>query len=150
MGRSRGGLTTIIHAFVGVQGLSIRLKLTAGQAHEGHPAADMFVCILAGSILRANSDGLRESIDARRAWPNIRAIPRRVQTFPFSGWLYRTRAAVKRFFNKLNHFRAVTTRYDNRDDTFLTSAQLASIRIWLRTYETVTCGDSAQAQIYTQ
>ena len=30
--------------------------------------------------------------------------------------------------------RAVATRYDKRDDNFLASIQLASIRIWLRPY----------------
>src|SRR4030081_2868055 len=38
MGRSRGGLTTKIHALVDAEGLPIALKLTEGQAHEG-PAA---------------------------------------------------------------------------------------------------------------
>ena len=34
MGRSRGGLTTKIHALVDANGLPILLKLTAGQAHD--------------------------------------------------------------------------------------------------------------------
>ena len=34
MGRSRGGLTTKIHAVVDANGLPILLKLAAGQAHE--------------------------------------------------------------------------------------------------------------------
>lgn len=50
----------------------------------------------------------------------------------------RQRNAVERFFGKLKHFRAVATRYDKRDDTFLASIQPASIRIWLRTYESGT------------
>ena len=41
MGRSRGGLTTKIHALVDANGLPIRLKLTEGQAHDGRSAADM-------------------------------------------------------------------------------------------------------------
>ena len=47
------------------------------------------------------------------------------------------RNEAERFFNKLKHFRAVATRYDKRDDNYLTSVQLASIRIWLRSYESV-------------
>jgi transposase len=62
----------------------------------------------------------------------------RVKTFPFSTWVYRQRNAVERLFNKLKHFSAVATRYDKRDDNFLASIQLASIHIWLRTYESVT------------
>jgi len=41
MGRSRGGLTTKIHALVDANGLPIILKLSEGQAHDGKSAADM-------------------------------------------------------------------------------------------------------------
>ena len=41
MGRSRGGLTTKIHALVDASGLPIALKLTEGQAHDGRAACDM-------------------------------------------------------------------------------------------------------------
>ena len=41
MGRSRGGLTTKIHALVDANGLPVVLKLTEGQAHDGRSAADM-------------------------------------------------------------------------------------------------------------
>ena len=142
MGRSRGGLTTKIHALVDTKGRPIHLKLTEGQAHDGRSAADMFDTIKAGNILIADraydSDGLRVSMAERGAWANIRAMPNRIKTYSFSDWVYRQRNAVERFFNKLKHFRAIATRYDKRDDNFLASIQLASIRIWLRNYESVT------------
>ena len=65
-------------------------------------------------------------------------MPNRVKTYPFSTWVYRQRNAVERYFNKLKHFRTVATRYDKRDDNYLASIQLASIRNWLRSYESVT------------
>jgi transposase len=65
-------------------------------------------------------------------------MPHRKNRPAFSDWLYRQRNAVERFFNELKHFRAVATRYDKRDDNFLASVQLASLRIWLRSYESVT------------
>jgi transposase len=40
MGRSRGGLTTKIHALVDACGLPILLKIAEGQAHDGRSAAD--------------------------------------------------------------------------------------------------------------
>ena len=136
MGRSRGGLTTKIHALVDAQGRPIHLKLTEGQAHDGRSAADMFETLGSGNILLADraydSDGLRENMSALGVWANIRAMPNRVKTYPFSGWVYRLRNLVERFFNKLKHYRAVATRYDKRDDNYLASIQLASIRIWLR------------------
>ena len=41
MGRSRGGLTTKIHALVDANGLPVALKLTEGQAHDGRSAEGM-------------------------------------------------------------------------------------------------------------
>lgn len=142
MGRSRGGLTTKIHALVDAEGRPIRLKITEGQAHDGKSAADMLDTIEADHILLADraydSDGLRQTLKERGAWGNIRLIPGRRSKPAFSQFLYRQRNAVERFFNKLKHFRAIATRYDKRDDNFLASIQLASIRIWIRSYESVT------------
>ena len=63
MGRSRGGLTTKIHALVDANGNAIALKLTEGQAHDGTSARDMLDIIGAGKILLADraydSDALR-------------------------------------------------------------------------------------------
>jgi transposase len=142
MGRSRGGLTTKVHALVDAAGLPIALKLSEGQAHDGRAAADMFDTVQAGHILLADraydSDALRDSLTQRGAWGNIRLMTKRKKRPAFSAWLYRQRNAVERFFNKLKHFRAVATRYDKRDDNFLASVKLASIRIWLRTNESAT------------
>jgi transposase len=142
MGRSRGGLTTKIHALVDAVGRPILLKLTEGQAHDGRSAADMFASVQAGQTLLADraydSDALHEALAARGAFANIRLMPNRVKSFPFDANLYKARNAVERFFNKLKHFRAVATRYDKRDDNYLASIQLASIRIWLRSYESAT------------
>ena len=142
MGRSRGGLTTKIHALVDAEGRPICLKITEGQAHDGRSAADMFDTLKADHILLADraydSDGLRQALEERGAWANIRLMPNRRSKPAFSKFLYRQRNAVERFFNKLKHFRAIATRYDKRDDNFLASVQLASIRIWLRNYESVT------------
>jgi transposase len=142
MGRSRGGLTTKIHALVDAMGLPIALKLTEGQAHDGRSATDMFETVQAGNILLADraydSNALRDWLTERGAWGNIRAMPHRLKPPAFSHYLYKQRNAVERFFNKLKHFRAVATRYDKRDDNFLASVKLASLRIWLRHNESVT------------
>lgn len=141
-GCSRGGLTTKIHALVDAEGRPIRLKLTEGQAYDRRSATDTLDAVEPGNILLADrahdSDALREEMSGRSAWTNARAMPNRVKTFAFSRWLYRQRNAVERFFNKLKLFRAVATRYDKRNDNFLASVQLASNRIWLRSYESVT------------
>ncbi len=142
MGRSKGGLTTKIHALVDAAGLPVALKLTEGQAHDGRSAADMFGTLGPGDILLADraydSNALRKDLAERGAWANIRAMPGRKTKPTFSHFLYRYRNLVERFFSKLKHFRAVATRYDKRPENYLAGVQLASIRIWLRFNESVT------------
>jgi transposase len=142
MGRSRGGLTTKIHALVDANGLPVVLKLTEGQAHDGRSAADMLASLGKGQILMADraydSDALRKTMKARGAWANIRPMPNRVNVPAFSPFLYRYRNHVERFFNKLKHFRAVATRYEKHATNFLALVKLAATRIWLRNYESVT------------
>jgi transposase len=70
MGRSRGGLTTKIHALVDAEGLPIALKLTEGQAHDGRSARDMLDALVEGQTLLADraydSDELRQSLQQPR------------------------------------------------------------------------------------
>jgi transposase len=136
MGRSRGGLTTKIHALVDANGNPIVLKLTEGQAHDGRSAADMLDGIGAGQILLADraydSDALRNTLAARGAWANVKPMPQRVSIPAFSSFLYRYRNLVERFFNKIKHFRAVATRFEKHDANYLALVKLAAARIWMR------------------
>ncbi len=138
MGRSRGGLTTKIHALVDGNGLPISLKLTEGQAHDGRSAANMLEQIVAGQVLLADraydSDALRSALADRGAWANIKPMPRRVKVPAFSPFLYRYRNLIERFFNKLKHSRAVATRFEKHDHdaNYLALVKLAAARIWMR------------------
>ena len=138
MGRSRGGLTTKIHALVDANGLPVALKLTEGQAHDGMSAADMLAGLGPGQILMADraydSDALRQTMMAQGAWANIKPMPRRVNIPAFSPFLYRYRNLVERF-NKLKHFRAIATRYEKHAANYLALVKLAAARIWMRVYE---------------
>ena len=142
MGRSRGGLTTKIHALVDGNGLPVVLKLTQGQAHDGKSAADMLGSLGPGQILLANraydSDALRQTMTTQGAWANVRPMPGRVNKPAFSPFLYRYRNLVERFFSKLKHYRAVATRYDKHATNYLAIVKLAASRIWLRAYESAT------------
>ena len=113
MGRSRGGLTTKIHALVDANGNPIALKLSEGQAHDGKSASDMLDHLGTGQTLLADraydSDALRKSLADRGAWANVKPMPGRKNIPAFSPFLYRYRNLVERFFNKIKHFRAVAT-----------------------------------------
>jgi transposase len=136
MGRSRGGLTTKIHALVDANGLPIRLKLTQGQAHDGRSADDLVEEIGNGQILLADrgydSDRLRTSLAERGAWANVKPMPNRKRIPAFSPFLYRYRNLVERFFNKIKHFRAIATRFEKHDANYLALVKLAATRIWMR------------------
>ena len=136
MGRSRGGLTTKIHAVVDANGNPIALKLSEGQAHDGRSVTGFLETIEAGQILLADrgydSDALRAEMAARGAWANIKPMPNRVNVPAFSPWLYRYRNLVERFFSKLKHFRAIATRFEKHDANYLALIKLAASRIWMR------------------
>lgn len=127
---------------VDARGLPIRFVLTPGQASDK-------------TTLPALIDGLRLARDvvadrgyfARAIIALIEAgganahIPsqsnvrvRRVVDID----LYRHRNLIERFFNRLKHFRRIATRYDKLARNFLAAIILASIRIWLRNYESTT------------
>jgi transposase len=136
MGRSRGGLTTKIHALVDANGLPVALKLTEGQAHDGRSGADMVEHLAEGQILLADagydSDKLRQDLRDKGAWANIKPTSNRKTAPAFSAFLYRYRNLVERFFNKIKHFRAVATRYEKYAENYLALVKLASARIWMR------------------
>jgi transposase len=136
MGRSRGGLTTKIHALVDANGLPIALKLTEGQAHDGRSAAGLLDGLSAGQTLLADaaydSDALRDALTERGAWANIKPLSQRTRAPVFSPFLYRYRNRIERFFNKLKHCRAVATRFEKHDANYLALVKLAAARIWMR------------------
>jgi len=136
MGRSRGGLTTKIHALVDANGMPLVLKLSEGQAHDGRSAQDMLGNLGPEQILLADraydSDALRAEMEKQGAWANIKPMPGRVRIPAFSAFLYRYRNLVERFFNKLKHFRAIATRFEKHDANYLALIKLASARIWMR------------------
>ena len=54
MGRSRGGLTSKIHAVVDTNGLPVRLALTAGEAHDNRLAEKLLSRLRSGAMLLAD------------------------------------------------------------------------------------------------
>ncbi|WP_419830986.1 IS5 family transposase [Methylobacterium sp.] len=137
MGRSRGGLTSKIHALVDAEGSPVALKITPGQAHDGRSATDMLGGLGEGQVLLGDraydSDALRARMSEQGAWANVKPMPNRKQVLAFSPFLYKYRNRVERFFSKIKHFRTVATRHDKDPDNFLASVKLAAVRVWMRT-----------------
>ena len=139
MGRSRGALTTKIHALVDTSGLPVRLALTAGEAHDNRLADRLLSRLKFGSLLLADrgydADWIRALAVRKGALANIPARRNRVEPICFSPYLYRARNLIERFFNKIKNCRRVATRYDKLAANYLAFVELASIRLWLRVNE---------------
>lgn len=142
MGRSRGGLTTKVHALTDARGLPLELVLTPGQAGDCPVAERLLGRLHEGAIILADkaydADWLRRQIEAAGAAPNIPAKTNRNWKPCFSASLYRARNRIERFFNKLKHFRRLATRYEKHAANFLGMIKLAAVQIWLRHNESMT------------
>jgi transposase len=142
MGRSRGGLTTKIHAVVDGNGLPVRLALTPGQDHDNALVTDLLANLKPHSMVLADraydADAIRKLVTEQDAFANIPPKRNRKDPICFSPFLYKARNRIERFFNKMKHFRRVATRYDKLAANYLAALKLASVRLWLRAYESTT------------
>lgn len=141
MGRSRGGLTTKIHALTDGQGLPLELVLTPGQAGDCPVAEHLLGRLQENTIVLADkaydADWLRRRIEAAGAAPNIPSVVHRKQKACFSRVLYKGRNRIERFFNRIKHFRRIATRYEKRASNYLAMLKLAAAQVWLRHYESM-------------
>jgi transposase len=116
MGRSRGGLTSKIHAVVDTNGLPVHLALTPGEAHDNRLCSVLLSGLLPQTMLRADrgydADWIRELARQQGAWANIPPKCNGKDPICFSPFLYRARNLIERFFNKIKQCRRVATRYD--------------------------------------
>ena len=139
MGRSRGGLTTKIHARVDAKGRPVRLLISPGNDHDVTAATALLDGLDPRAVVIADkgydADFVRAHIRAQGAVPNIPNKSNRKKRFRWTKAIYRERNHVERFFNRLKQFRRIATRYDKLGATFLAFIQLAAVRIWLRSIE---------------
>src|SRR5688500_16607117 len=103
MGRSRGGLTSKIHAVVDADGLPVRLGLTSGEAHDNRLCSVLLVGLHPRTMLLADrgydADWIRALASEQGAWANIPPKRNRKEPICFSPYLYRARNLVERYFN---------------------------------------------------
>ncbi|MGC2833935.1 MAG: IS5 family transposase [Methylocella sp.] len=134
IGRSRGGLTTKIHALVDALGNPVALMLTPGQAHDLAGAEPLLDDIEPQALIgdkAYDADVLIETLARRHVTAVIPSKANRKILRPCDFALYCERNLVERFFNKLKHFRAVATRYDKLARNFLAGVHLAAAMILL-------------------
>ena len=136
MGRSRGGLTTKIHARVDAKGRPVRLLISPGNDHDVTHAEALLDGLQKRAVVIADkgydADRVRICIRDQHAIPNIPNRSNRKKKYRWKKAIYRQRNHVERFFNKLKQFRRIATRYEKLGATFLAFVQLAAVRISMR------------------
>jgi putative transposase len=135
LGRSRGGLSTKIHAASDALGNPVRLIGGPGQENDITRAHELINGFEAAATLADkgyDANHLHEKI--AESGSEIVIPPKRNRKIqrPYDTDLYKERNLVERFFNKLKQFRRVATRYDKLLTNFMGFVKLAAIAIRLR------------------
>ncbi|HEX8828268.1 MAG TPA: IS5 family transposase [Xanthobacteraceae bacterium] len=122
IGRSRGGLTTKIHALVDALGNPVEVMLSPGQDHDLTCAEPLIEAVHPDALIADkafDADPFIGALNARAITPVIPPKSNRKTPRPCDFALYRERNLIERFFNKLKQFRAIATRYDKLAKIFL-------------------------------
>ncbi|BBY61311.1 hypothetical protein MSAR_44470 [Mycolicibacterium sarraceniae] len=146
IGRSRGGLTTKIHALADQRCSPVVMSLSAGQAGDNPmlwPLLDLLsdtdidtFRLLADNAYshdltraRLRQRKISHTIPERSDQINRRKAKGSKGGRPpaFSGRIYKHRNTIERCFNRLKHWRAIATRYDKYALSYLGGVTLAAI-----------------------
>ena len=135
-GRSRGGLSTKIHAIVEARGLPVEVLVTPGQTSDYEPAEALIEGRAGDAVIADRGYDADRVIDLIERQGSEAVIPPRKHgcTKPraFDTILYRLRHRVEFFFNRLKQFRRVATRYDKTARNYLAMVHIGCLRIWAR------------------
>ncbi|BEU98695.1 IS5 family transposase (plasmid) [Acidovorax sp. DW039] len=135
LGRSRGGLSTKIHATVDALGNPTGFLVTPGQAHDLEGADALLKDTLAQTVIADKAyDAQVRLIEPLLAKGKAVAIPSRVtnkQPREYDRDLYKARHLIEDFFARLKQYRAIATRYDKTARNFLGAIHLAASMVWL-------------------
>jgi transposase len=115
IGRSRGGLSTKIHATVDALGNPTGFALSPGQAHDLE-GADALLPSLAAQALIADKafdaeERVLKSLEQAGKTAVIPPKANRKDPRPYDRDLYKARHLIENFFAKLKQYRAIATRY---------------------------------------
>jgi transposase len=123
VGRSRGGLTTKIHARIDAKGRPVCLLISPGEVHDAARAEALLKGLEIGALVIADkgydADCIGAHIRGRGPVPNIPNRANRKTKYRWTKALYRERNIVERFFNRLKQFRRIATRHDKLGANFL-------------------------------
>ncbi|MCP3724706.1 IS5 family transposase [Paraburkholderia sp. CNPSo 3272] len=133
LGRSRGGLSTKIHALVDGLGMLAKSR-TGGQAGDSPKAMPLLGDVIPGSVAADKAyytDALIAHLHTLDVQVVIPSRANRLEQRDLDKHLYRFRNLVERFFARIKQFRRVATRYDKLSERLTSFIALAASFIWL-------------------
>ncbi|MBO1350174.1 MAG: IS5 family transposase [Hormoscilla sp. GUM202] len=136
IGRSKGGLSTKIHATCDALGNPTGFHLTPGQAHDLQGADVLLNNIHEIGALLADKayDAAERVLDRLFEADCLAVIPpksNRTEQRKYDEDMYKWRHIIENFFQKLKQYRAIATRYDKTARNFLGAIYLAAAVVWL-------------------
>jgi len=125
--------STKLHAATLDENCAVALHLTAGHAHDGRQFEALYESLEVDNVLEFaaldegyDADRIRERLTLDGIEAVIPPISSRSKKLPYDKELYRSRNRVERFFNKLQQFRRLATRYDKLAKTFFAAVCLVA------------------------
>jgi transposase len=134
LGRSRGGVSTKLHAIVDTSSRPLHIALTAGLRHEMIAANELLRHARGRVLIGDTGYDSNEFLDAIRLKgmrPVIHKRPERKERRRLDRKSYRKRYLVEVFFHNLKRFRAIATRYEKTARNYLALLQVACCLLWL-------------------
>ncbi len=136
IGRSKGGLTTKIHAAVDALGLPIRTLITPGQWGDSPQARSLIEGLKGvGHVIMdaaCDADHLRTVIaNDLGARAQIKQNPTRSVRHPIDWLLCKERHLVECFFNRIKRFRCIALRRKKTVSSFKAFVDLACAMVWI-------------------
>ena len=135
IGRSRGGLSTKIHALVDALGNPVGFFLTGGEAHDLVGADHLLPTMEADTLIGDKAfDADERVLEPLAAAGKTAVIPPRTNRSSLRDYdreLYAARHLIENFFAKIKQFRAIATRYEKTAQNFLAAVQLVASVVWL-------------------
>lgn len=135
IGRSRGGLTTKIHAVVDALGNMLGFILTGGERSDFTQAHNLLKNYHKTTVIADKGYSSQAIVDELCSQGCVAVIPsKRNSSSPrkIDFHLYKERHLIENFFGKLKEYRKIATRYDKLDDVFAAFVCFAASLIWLR------------------
>ncbi len=122
MGRSKGGLSTKIHAVSDALGNPTAFHLTPGQASDLDGADVLLPKLEAKQLLGDKGydadERVIERLEQQGITPVIPPKRNRREQREYDKELYKARHLIENFFAKLKQYRAIATRYDKLAESF--------------------------------